>query len=142
MSNKFSYILEWLKEYTAISSWLYFNAQEIKEGSASVNSDSGSRKTKEYIDGSYEATLPFNVSFVKAYDTEQSLTNLDALNEASNLISWIDLNKGSLYLGDDCICNDVVVKDESPDVYINSDEHLAIYKFNCELEYTYFTNDL
>ena len=136
MSNKFSYILEGLKEYTAINSWLYFNAQEIKEGSASVNSDSGSRKTKEYIDGSYEAILPFNVSFVKAYDTEQSLTNIDALNEASNLISWIDLNKNKLYLGDGCICDDVIVKDEVPDVYINSDEHLAIYKFNCQLEYT------
>ena len=99
MCNKFSYILEWLKEYTASTSWLYFNAQEIKEGSASVNSDSGSRKTKENIDGSYEAVLPFNVSFVKAYDTEQSLTNIDALNEASNLISWIDSNKNNLGYG-------------------------------------------
>lgn len=141
MKNKFPYILEWLKNYVASDTWLYFNATEVKEGNASLNSDSGSRKTKEYIDGSYEAVLMFNMSFVKAYDTEQSLTNIEAIEEASSLIDWIDKNKSNLYIGEDYKVDDVEVIDESPDVYVNTDEHLAIYKFNCQLSYTFISTD-
>lgn len=139
--NKYEKIYEWLQEYSGLQGFLYFNTSELNDGSASMNSTTGDRRIKEYIDGSYEAALDFGVSFVKMYDTEQSDLNIEAMGIGESFINWIEENADKLSFGDNFIIDEVVSLNNSPMVSCDIQNALAKYQFTARVTYTFLNND-
>ena len=112
----------------------------MEDGCVSLNSGGSHRKTREYIDGSYEAVLPFGITMVKRYDNEQSLVNQEAFEEASAFAEWIDTTEEYPDFGEKYDVTDIYLLDQSPTVTVDKQQSLARYTFFGELEYSYDTN--
>ena len=138
--NKYKCIVDWISKYPNSSSWVYFNASEMEDGNTSVNSVGGDSKLREYIDGSYDAALTFEMSIVKLYDSEQSDINTDALAEIDDLVEWIENTDEELSFGNNHRITDIEVLSLTPNIAVNEAENLARYTFYGKVYYT-FNND-
>lgn len=139
MRGMYASLSEWIKNYPNLKSWLYFNTVDMSEGNTSLNSTGTHKKVKEYIDGSYEAELPFGISMVMMYDTEQSNINHEAFEEASNFMDWVENADPYPDFGEHYTVTDIYLYDQSPDIMVDTQQALAKYTFFGVVEYTYNT---
>lgn len=130
---------EWVSTYPQLNTWLYFNSTDMIDGNTSLNSTGTHRTSKEYIDGSYEATMNFGIVMIKPYDNEQSTVNADAFAEAESFSEWIENVDYYPDFGEGFIVNDVHLIDKSPNIAVDSEQSLAKYTFFGVVEYTYNT---
>lgn len=121
--------------YEPLNNWIYFNALLSEDGNSSINTIQSTNPSVQYIDGSTENELLFSVAMVKTYDVEMSETNLEAIMEVDNFVSWIQNLTEYPVIGDDCIVNDIIVIDDVPSLSVDESRNLAKYQFNCRLEY-------
>ena len=91
------------------------------------------------IDGSYEAELPFGISMVMMYDTEQSDINHEAFEEASNFMDWVENADPYPDFGEHYTVTDIYLYDQSPEIMVDTQQSLAKYTFFGVVEYTYNT---
>jgi hypothetical protein len=135
--SKYKALKDWLSDYIGSDQWIDFNTSEANIGNTSLNTVTGDTKLKEYVDGSYDAALTFSISVVKMYDTEQSDLNMDAMDEMTELMSWIDDDTPSLPdFGEGYIVTDVSILDITPAVDVMPDSALAVYTFYGKVYYT------
>lgn len=137
MRSLYKKLSDWIQKYPALSSWVYFNSTDMEEGCTSLNSNSSHRKTKEYIDGSYEALLPFGIVMVKPYDNEQSTVNQEAYEEASAFMDWVENNEEYPDFGEKYKVTDLYLLDQNPTIMVDTQQSLAKYTFYGEIEYCY-----
>ena len=139
--NIYDSLTKWLSENyltQADTDWINFNAMKNEINNTSVMSENVGIETINYNDGSRRITMPFQVSMVKAYDTEQSDTNIDGMSKASEFIDWIrDQNDIANYpdLGDEVCVEELLVENEIPEFLVSTDGTLANYVVNCKIIY-------
>jgi hypothetical protein len=139
--NIYDSLTKWLSENYLTQTdtdRINFNAMKNEINNTSVMSENVGLETINYNDGSRRITMPFQVSMVKAYDTEQSDTNIDGMSKASEFIDWIRAqNDIANYpdLGDDVCVEELLVENEVPDFLVSTDGTLANYVVNCKIIY-------
>ena len=135
----YNIVNEWLvNNYTPIGGWLYFNATPMIIGTVAMNSVSGDKTVKKYIDGSKQNELIFAIDMVTAHDAQgTSDTNMLALQEVENFSTWLDNIKSSNFpdFGDYKKVQKVEVLTSVPSLLINNEQMLAKYQFQARIIY-------
>ena len=135
--NLYKQINEWLLGYTPLNNWIYFNATPFIVGSTTVNSISGARVTKEFVDGSKRKEILFAVDFIGTYDASgTSDVNMDTMQEAENFANWIETQTTFPDFGSDCTIEKIEVLTSTPNAYVNESQGLAKYQFQAKITYT------
>lgn len=139
--NIYDSLTKWLSENYLTQTdtdWLDFNALKNEINNTSVMSENVGIETVHYNDGSRQVTLPFQVSMVKKYDTEQSTTNIDEMSKAIEFIDWVRAQNDIANfpdLGDKICVEEIIVENEVPEFLVSTDGKLANYVVNCKIVY-------
>ena len=97
--NVYERILEWLSNCPEMGTYTYFNVIPIDPGNSSVNSNSSSIILNEFVNGSKEVRLIFNINLVRDYDNGgTSDINLDqyvalAMDEVNEYLERANSNE-------------------------------------------------
>lgn len=137
--NVYKKLGEWLKEnYSDFKSWIDFNAEKHQNNNNSMMSDDAV-ETEQYIDGTKRVSVPFQVEMIKAYDFEQSDTNMDKMESAMQFIDWMQQQEYECKypdLGEDICVEELMVESDVPEMLVSSTEKLAKYIVKCKIIYT------
>ena len=88
-TNKYELIAEWLKGYTPLNKYVYFNVTPFESDNVSLNSVCGEAYLDEFIDGTHRIELLFSVNYILDYDELKSDLNLRMNEEFISLNKWV-----------------------------------------------------
>lgn len=138
--NIYDKISEWLSQCPYMGSYVYFNVIPLETDTSSVNTNSSSMNITEYIDGSKEVRLMFNINLIKSYDGDgTSDLNLDAIASFDKIIDFVE-EKNNEHdfpdLGESCTVSEIAPSYKAPEVYITEDNRdVARYEGQFYIEY-------
>ena len=140
INNIYQKLTDYLKDCPELGNYIYFNVIPLDVDTASVNSNSASTVLNEYVDGSKEVRLLFNINIVKEYDDGgTSDLNLDAIEIFDNIIGFIEKSNNAHNfpdLGENYTVNELGATYKAPAVYITQDNpNIARYEGQFYLEY-------
>lgn len=140
INNIYQKLTDYLKDCPELGNYIYFNVIPLDVDTASVNSNPASMVLNEYVDGSKEVRLLFNINIVKEYDDGgTSDLNLDAIKIFDNIIGFIEKSNNSHNfpdLGENYTVNELGATYKAPEVYITQDNpNIARYEGQFYLEY-------
>lgn len=140
INNIYQKLTDYLKDCPELGNYIYFNVIPLDVDTASVNSNPASTVLNEYVDGSKEVRLLFNINIVKEYDDGgTSDLNLDAIKIFDNIIGFIEKSNNAHnfpYLGENYTVNELGATYKAPEVYITQDNpNIARYEGQFYLEY-------
>lgn len=138
--NIYDKISQWLLDCPELGGYSYFNVIPIDVGASSVNSNSSSAVLNEYMDGSKEVRLVFNINLIRDYDNGgTSDLNLDAIAEFDKVIAYVEMkNNNNDYpdLGSDYVVTEIGSTNKAPEVYVTEDNpNIARYEGQFYIEY-------
>lgn len=138
--NIYEKINEWLATtYQPLNEWLYFNATPMIVGTVAMNSVSGDRVYKRFVDGSVQRRVIFAIDMVLSYDDAgTSGVNMNAINEVNKFSEWIE-EQLSLQnvpdFGKNRTIESIEVLTNVPSLLIDNTNGLAKYQFQARIEY-------
>lgn len=138
--NVYEKINEWLATtYKPLNEWLYFNATPMLVGTVAMNSVSGDRVYKRFVDGSVQRRVIFAIDMVLSYDDAgTSDVNMNAINEVNKFSEWIE-EQLSLQnvpdFGNNKTIESIEVLTNVPSLLIDNTNGLAKYQFQARIEY-------
>lgn len=138
--NIYEKINEWLTTtYQPLNEWLYFNATPMIVGTVAMNSVSGDRVYKRFVDGSVQRRVIFAIDMVLSYDDAgTSDVNMNAINEVNKFSEWIE-EQLSLQnvpdFGKNRTIESIEVLTNVPSLLIDNTNGLAKYQFQARIEY-------
>lgn len=138
--NIYEKINEWLATtYQPLNEWLYFNATPMIVGTVAMNSVSGDRVYKRFVDGSVQRRVVFAIDMVLSYDDAgTSDVNMNAINEVNKFSEWIE-EQLSLQnvpnFGKNRTIESIEVLTNVPSLLIDNTNGLAKYQFQARIEY-------
>lgn len=138
--NIYEKINEWLATtYQPLNEWLYFNATPMIVGTVAMNSVSGDRVYKRFVDGSVQRRVIFAIDMVLSYDDAgTSDVNMNAINEVNKFSEWIE-EQLSLQnvpdFGKNRTIESIEVLTNVPSLLIDNTNRLAKYQFQARIEY-------
>lgn len=138
--NIYEKINEWLATtYQPLNEWLYFNATPMIVGTVAMNSVSGDRVYKRFVDGSVQRRVVFAIDMVLSYDDAgTSDVNMEAINEVNKFSEWIE-EQLSLQnvpdFGKNRTIESIEVLTNVPSLLIDNTNGLAKYQFQARIEY-------
>lgn len=138
--NIYEKINEWLATtYKPLNEWLYFNATPMIVGTVAMNSVSGDRVYKRFVDGSVQRRVIFAIDMVLYYDDAgTSDVNMNAINEVNKFSEWIE-EQLSLQnvpdFGNNKTIESIEVLTNVPSLLIDNTNGLAKYQFQARIEY-------
>lgn len=140
INNIYQKLTDYLKDCPELGNYIYFNVIPLDVDTASVNSNPASTVLNEYVDGSKEVRLLFNINIVKEYDNGgTSDLNLDAIELFDNIIGFIEKSNNEHNfpdLGENYTVNELGATYKAPEVYITQDNpNIARYEGQFYLEY-------
>lgn len=140
INNIYQKLTDYLKDCPELGNYIYFNVIPLDVDTASVNSNPASTVLNEYVDGSKEVRLLFNINIVKEYDDGgTSDLNLDAIDIFDNIIGFIEKSNNEHNfpdLGENYTVNELGATYKAPEVYITQDNpNIARYEGQFYLEY-------
>ena len=140
INNIYQKLTDYLKDCPELGNYIYFNVIPLDVDTASVNSNPASTVLNEYVDGSKEVRLLFNINIVKEYDDGgTSDLNLDAIKIFDNIIGFIEKSNNAHNfpdLGENYTVNELGATYKAPEVYITQDNpNIARYEGQFYLEY-------
>ena len=140
INNIYQKLTDYLKNCPELGNYIYFNVIPLDVDTASVNSNPASTVLNEYVDGSKEVRLLFNINIVKEYDDGgTSDLNLDAIEIFDNIIGFIEKSNNEHNfpdLGENYTVNELGATYKAPEVYITQDNpNIARYEGQFYLEY-------
>lgn len=140
INNIYQKLTDYLKDCPELGNYIYFNVIPLDVDTASVNSNPASTVLNEYVDGSKEVRLLFNINIVKEYDDGgTSDLNLDAIEIFDNIIGFIEKSNNEHNfpdLGENYTVNELGATYKAPEVYITQDNpNIARYEGQFYLEY-------
>lgn len=140
INNIYQKLTDYLKDCPELGNYIYFNVIPLDVDTASVNSNPASTVLNEYVDGSKEVRLIFNINIVKEYDDGgTSDLNLDAIEIFDNIIGFIEKSNNAHNfpdLGENYTVNELGATYKAPEVYITQDNpNIARYEGQFYLEY-------
>lgn len=138
--NIYDKISQWLLDCPELGGYSYFNVIPIDVGASSVNSNSSSAVLNEYMDGSKEVRLVFNINLIRDYDNGgTSDLNLDAIAEFDKVIAYVEMkNNNNDYpdLDSGYVVNEIGSTNKAPEVYVTEDNpNIARYEGQFYIEY-------
>lgn len=138
--NIYEKINEWLATtYQPLNEWLYFNATPMIVGTVAMNSVSGDRVYKRFVDGSVQRRVIFAIDMVLSYDDAgTSDVNMNAINEVNKFSEWIE-EQLSLQnvpnFGKNRTIESIEVLTNVPSLLVDNTNGLAKYQFQARIEY-------
>lgn len=138
--NIYEKINEWLATtYKPLNEWLYFNATPMIVGTVAMNSVSGDRVYKRFVDGSVQRRVIFAIDMVLSYDDAgTSDVNMNAINEVNKFSEWIE-EQLSLQnvpdFGNNKTIESIEVLTNVPSLLVDNTNGLAKYQFQARIEY-------
>lgn len=138
--NIYEKINEWLATtYQPLNEWLYFNATPMIVGTVAMNSVSGDRVYKRFVDGSVQRRVIFAIDMVLSYDDcGTSDVNMDAINEVNKFSEWIEEQlplQNVPDFGNNRTIESIEVLTNVPSLLIDNTNGLAKYQFQARIEY-------
>lgn len=138
--NIYDKISEWLSQCPYMGSYVYFNVIPLETDTSSVNTNSSSMNMTEYIDGSKEVHLMFNINLIKSYDGDgTSDLNLDAILSFDKIIEFVEEKNNEQDfpdLGESYVVSEIASSYKAPEVYITEDNRdIARYEGQFYIEY-------
>lgn len=128
-SNKYELIADWLKEYTPLNKYVYFNVTPFESDNVSLNSVSGEAYLDEFIDGTHRIELLFSVNYILDYDELKSDLNLRMNEEFISLNKWVrQQDEEGNYPEFNCLIEKVEPLTTTPTVTRDTTHNLAKYQ--------------
>lgn len=132
-------ISEWFKECPLFNDWIFFNVIPLEPNAVSITSVQDLPFQNEFIDGSKEISLKFNLNLVKEYDANgTSDLNIDAMESFEKITEWVeDMNDTNNFpsFGDDVVVTGIEKSYTNPEVYLNEETGLARYEGQYKIIY-------
>lgn len=138
VTNKYELIATWLKSYSPLNKYLYFNVTPFESSNVSVNSVSNDKSVDEFIDGTKRVEFLFSVNFVLDYEELKTDLNLRMNEEFIALNEWVETqDKQRNY---PAFVNAIVEKVEplttTPIITRDTTNNLAKYSGDFKITYT------
>ena len=138
VTDKYELICTWLKSYTPLNKYLYFNVTPFESSNVSVNSVSNDKSVDEFIDGTKRVEFLFSVNFVLDYEELKTDLNLRMNEEFIALNEWVETqDKQRNY---PAFVNAIVEKVEplttTPIIARDTTHNLAKYSGDFKITYT------
>ena len=128
-TNKYELIAEWLKGYTPLNKYVYFNVTPFESDNVSLNSVSGEAYLDEFIDGTHRIELLFSVNYILDYDELKSDLNLRMNEEFISLNKWVrQQDEQGNYPDFNCLIEKVEPLTTTPTVTRDTTHNLAKYQ--------------
>ncbi len=128
-TNKYKLIADWLKGYTPLNKYVYFNVTPFESDNVSLNSVSGEAYLDEFIDGTHRIELLFSVNYILDYDELKSDLNLRMNEEFISLNKWVrQQDKEGNYPEFNCSIEKVEPLTTTPTVTRDTTHNLAKYQ--------------
>ena len=127
-------IKEWLQNYLPESEWVNFNATPYVANAIGLNTVSGDRFYKKYVNGDVSRELIFSIEMVAEYDTGTSDTNIQALEECDKFLIWIEKQEFP-DIGEDKRIEKIEMLSTIPDIMVNPQTGVAVYSMQMRILY-------
>lgn len=138
MDNKNTAMLEYLRPYPGLQSFLFFNSMVDQIGNTSVQTVSGETWEKKYVRGHGIKQWDFAVVKIAQADTGTSDINADETQAVQDFMDWIDEQNKAKNFPDFSPGKVLSVQNlqNMPNFAgINNDEGTAKYMFQCRVRY-------
>lgn len=138
MDNKNTAMLEYLRQYPGLQSFLYFNSMVDQIGNTSIQTVYGETWEKKYVRGHGIKQWDFAIVQIAQADTGTSDINADEAQAVQNFMDWIDKqNKAENFpVFEGCKVLSISNLQNMPNFAgINNDEGTAKYMFQCRVRY-------
>ena len=132
--NIYKQLYNWIREYEAIGSWLYFNVTNFEAGCISLNTVTMSRYLSQDIIGNKTVEMVCAIDMIKDYDIGTSDLNIDAIQEVCNFAKWVETNETKPDFGNLDI-EKIEVLESTPSLSVDSNNNLAKYQFQIKITY-------
>lgn len=138
MDNKNTAMLEYLRQYPGLQSYLYFNTVLPYIGTTAVQTVYGESWEQRYLRGHGIKQWDFAVVYIAPADTGTSDTNADQAQAVQDFMDWIDAQNAAENFPafDGCEVLSIENLQNMPNFAgINNDEGTAKYMFQCRVRY-------
>lgn len=138
MDNKNTAMLEYLRQYPGLQSFLYFNSMVDQIGNTAVQTVYGETWEKKYVRGHGIKQWDFAVVKIAQADTGTSDINADETQAVQDFMDWIDAqNKSQNFpVFDGCKILSIENLQNMPNFAgIDNNEGTAKYMFQCRVRY-------
>ena len=139
MTDKNAAMLEYLRQYDGLQSFLYFNVVESDAGKVALQTVYGEAWEKKFVRGHGIKQWDFALVRIAPADTGTSNTNANETQEMQKFMDWIDAqNKTQNFPKfDGCKVLSIENLQNMPNFAgINTDEGTAKYMFQCRVRYS------
>ena len=136
--NKNIAMLEYLRQYPGLQSFLYFNSMVDQIGNTAVQTVYGETWEKKYVRGHGIKQWDFAVVKIAQADTGTSDINADETQAVQDFMDWIDAqNKAKNFPAfDECEILSIENLQNMPNFAgIDNNEGTAKYMFQCRVRY-------
>lgn len=138
MDNKNTAMLEYLRQYPGLQSFLYFNSMVDQIGNTGVQTVYGEAWEKKYLHGHGIKQWDFAVVKIAQADTGTSDINADETQAVQDFMDWIDeQNKAENFpdFSPGKVLSIQNLQNMPNFAGINNDEGTAKYMFQCRVRY-------
>lgn len=138
MKSRYKEITDWLKEYTPLHTWIYFNVNPAEADNLTVNSIQNERELETFIDSSRTVEFMFAIALAKEFDTGTSDNNLEAVEEFEQIADWVEEQnrlKNFPDFGNNIIIDAVEVLETTPSVSVDNQNQIAKYQGQFKITY-------
>ena len=138
MDNKNTAMLEYLRQYPGLQSFLYFNSMVDQIGNTAVQTVYGETWEKKFVRGHGIKQWDFAVVKIAQADTGTSDINADETQAVQDFMDWIDAqNKSQNFpVFDGCKILSIENLQNMPNFAgIDNNEGTAKYMFQCRVRY-------
>lgn len=137
--NKNLAMLDYLRQYPGLQSYLYFNSMVDQIGNTAIQTVYGETWEVRYLRGHGIKQFDFAIVYIAPADTGTSDTNADETQTVQNFMDWIDRqNKEKNFpVFEGCKILSVENLQNMPNFAgIDSTEGVAKYMFQCRVRYS------
>lgn len=138
MDNKNTAMLEYLRQYPGLQSFLYFNSMVDQIGNTAVQTVFGETWEKKYVRGHGIKQWDFAVVKIAQADTGTSDINADETQAVQDFMDWIDAQNGARNFPDFTPGKVISIQNlqNMPNFAgIDDNEGTAKYMFQCRVRY-------
>ena len=138
MDNKNTAMLEYLRQYPGLQSFLFFNSMVDQIGNTSVQTVSGETWEKKYVRGHGIKQWDFAVVKIAQADTGTSDINADETQAVQDFMDWIDKQNKAGNFPDFSPSKVLSIQNlqNMPNFAgIDNNESMAKYMFQCRVRY-------
>lgn len=136
--NKNIAMMEYLRQYPGLQSFLYFNSMVDQIGNTAVQTVYGEQWEKKYIQGHGVKQWDFAIVTIAPADTGTSETNADETQAVQDFMDWIDAQEkaGNYPVFEGCKVISIENLQNMPNFAgIDNNEGTAKYMFQCRVRY-------